>query len=116
MVAQSGPTGPTNVREVFTAIARTMQRVFDHASGYHVHIPSFGMTWGFIACGGADAPDVGAMSEPEVDARVRVRVGSPLRFYDGAAHRGMFGLPKYVREAVAAEPRIITRDNPIYAV
>ena len=116
MVAQSGPTGPTNVREVFTAIARTMQRVFDHTSGYHVHIPSFGMTWGFIACGGADAPDVGAMSEPEVDARVRERVASPLRFYDGEAHRGMFGLPKYVREAVATETRIITRDNPIYAV
>ena len=95
MVAQSGPTGPTNVREVFTAIAQTMQRVFDHASGYHAHIPSFGMTWGFIACGGTDAPNVGAMSEAEVDARIHDRIASPLRFYDGTAHPGVFGLPKY---------------------
>ena len=56
------------------------------------------------------------MSEAEVDARVRVRIASPLRFYDGATQRGMFGLPKFVREAIATETRIITKDNPIYAV
>ena len=116
MVAQSGPTGPTNVREVFTAIAQTMERVFDHTFGYHAHIPSFGMTWGFIACGSSDAPNVGAMSELKVDTRVSERIASSLRFYDGSAHQGMFGLPKFVREAVATETRIITRDNPIYAV
>ena len=116
MVAQSGPTGPTSVHEVFTAIARTMGRVFDNVSGYDAHIPSFGMTWGFIACAGADAPDPGEMSEAEVDARVRERIASPLRFYDGATHRGMFGLPKFVREAIATEKRIITKDNPIYAI
>ena len=116
MVAQSGPTDPANVREVFSSIAQTMRRVFDHASGYQAHIPSFGMTWGFIVCGGADAPDPAAMSEAEVDARIAERITQPLRYYDGATHRGMFGLPKFVREAVAAETRIITRDNPLYAV
>ena len=45
MVAQSGPTGPTNVHEVFSSIAQTMQRVFDHTSGYQVNVPSFGMMW-----------------------------------------------------------------------
>ena len=86
MVAQSGPTGPSNVREVFTAIAQTMQRVFDHTSGYHTHIPSFGMTWGFIACGGADAPNVGAMNEAEVgrtDTRPH-RIAAALLRWHGA--------------------------------
>ena len=116
MVAQSGPTGPTNVNEVFTAIARTMAKVFDHASPSQVNVPSFGMMWGFIACGGADAPNVAAMTEADVDARLRERGVSSLRFYDGEAHRGMFGMPKYVREAVAAETRVITRGSPLYAI
>lgn len=117
MVAQSGPTGPTNAREVFTAIARTMGQAFDQTSMSQVNVPSFGLMWGFIACGGADAPDVAAMPEAEVDERLRERgVAESLRFYDGAAHRGMFGMPKYVRAAVAAETRLITRDNPLYAV
>ena len=116
MVSQSGPTGPTNVHEVFSSIAQTMQRVFDHTSGYQVNVPSFGMMWGFIACGSADAPNVAEVDPAEVDARLRDRLSSPLKLYDGAAHRGLFGLPKYVRDAIAAETRIITEDNPLYAI
>ena len=116
MVAQSGPTGPTNVHEVFTAISQTMRQVFDHASGHQVNVPSFGTMWGFIACGGADAPVVADMEPGEVDARLASRLSSSLRFYDGVAHRGMFALPKYIRQAVAAETRTITIDNPLYAI
>lgn len=117
MVAQSGPTGPTHVSEVFTAIARSMGQAFDQTSMSQVNVPSFGLMWGFIAGGGADAPDIAAMPEAEVDNRLRERgVAESLRFYDGAAHRGMFGMPKYVRAAAAAETRLITRDNPLYAV
>ena len=71
MVSQSGPTGPTNVHEVFSSIAQTMQRVFDHTSGYQVNVPSFGMMWGFIACGSADAPNVAEIDPAEIDARLR---------------------------------------------
>ncbi len=116
MVAQSGPTSPTNVKEVFTAIAHTMGQAFDHTSGYQVNVPSFGTMWGFIACGGADAPVVADLPPGEIDARLAARVGSPLRFYDGVAHRGIFSLPKYVRDAIAADTRTITKDNPLYAV
>jgi len=116
MVAQSGPTGPTNVHEVFTSISQTMQRVFPHASGCRVNVPSFGTMWGFIACGSDDAPNVAGMEPREIDARLKDRIDSTLRFYDGVAHQGMFSLPKYIREAVEAERRIITRDNPLYAV
>ena len=93
-----------------------MGQVFDHASLSQANVPSFGMTWGFIACGGADAPNVAAVDPADVDARLRERGVAPLRFYDGEAHRGMFATPKYVREAVAAETRVITRDNPLYAI
>ena len=116
MVAQSGPTSPTNFHEVFTAIWNTMRQAFDHASGCQVNVPSFGSMWGFIACGGADAPVVADLPPHEIDARLAERLSSPLRFYDGLAHRGMFSLPKYIRDAVASDTRTITRDNPLYAV
>lgn len=116
MTAQAGPAGPTNVREVFTAVSHTMLRVFDHASGYRVNVPSFGTMWGFVACGGPDAPRVGELGPAEIDARLGSPIASTLRSYDGIAHRGMFSLPKYIREAVAAETRIITKDRPLYAV
>jgi len=37
-----------------------------------------------------------------------------LRFYDGVAHRGVFGLGKHIREGIAAEERVITKATPVY--
>ena len=39
-----------------------------------------------------------------------------LRSYDGIAHQGMFAVPKFLREAVAAETRVITREEPLFVV
>ena len=39
---------------------------------------------------------------------------SKLRFYDGSAHRGVFGLGKFVGSSLAAEDRVITDANPIF--
>ena len=116
MVAQSGPTGPTNVKEVFTSISKTMRRVFAHTSGYRVNVPSFGTMWGFVTCGGADAPVVSELEVDDIDTRIAARLASDLRYYDGVAHRGMFSLPKYIRVAVDGETRVITKDNPLYAI
>ena len=42
------------------------------------------------------------------------RVARELRFYDGLTHRGMFSIPKYLREEMAANKRIITKDEPLF--
>jgi len=34
--------------------------------------------------------------------------------YDGLSHKGMFQLPKYTREGLISETRIITKSNPIF--
>ena len=49
-----------------------------------------------------------------MDARIAGRIDGELRYYDGITHRGMFSLPKYMRAALAAETRTITRDDPIF--
>ena len=116
MVAQAGPAGPLNHTEVFTAVHRTVATAFAVTSAYRVYMPSFGTSWGFVVGGPADAPDVAAMHPDEADRRIAQRLLSPLRFYDGITHVGLFALPKYLRAAMAAEQRLITTDSPIFAV
>ena len=36
--------------------------------------------------------------------------------YTGIAHRGMFAVPKFLREAVEAETRVITQEEPLFVV
>ena len=116
MVTQSGPAGPTNVTEVFTAIRKTMGEVFTQTVPYRVYVPSFGTAWGFTAGGLDGAPLLAGLGADEIDARIGSRLTSGLSYYDGVAHQGMLGLPKYIREAMASEQRVITKAAPLYAI
>jgi spermidine synthase len=41
-------------------------------------------------------------------------VRKTLRFYDGIAHQGLFFLPKYLREELQKEKRVITEQEPLF--
>jgi spermidine synthase len=112
LVAQSGPTGAAFVEQCFSAVANTMALVFDATYGSEAFVPAFGTTWGFMVA--SLGPDPTALSADEIDARLSQRVTGDLRFYDGVTHTGMFALPKYLRAAMSAEDRVITRDTPLY--
>jgi len=114
LVVQAGPCGPLNYHEVFTAIHHTLSAAFPVVAPYRVYMPSFGSAWGFILAG--ERLDLPAVSPDEIDARLAARLTRPLRLYDGATHSGLFSMPRYIREALAKEKRLITRDNPLYAV
>ena len=91
-----------------------MRQVFAHTSEYRVFVPSFGTMWGFIACGGTGSSILKDMEPATVDQSLEQRLTSPLKYYDGIAHRGMFNLPKYFRSGIESETRVITNDNPIF--
>ena len=112
MVAQAGPTGPALYEQCFAAVANTVATVFDNTGAYDAFVPSFGSTWGFVV--GSTGPDPSALTADDVDARLRERVRARLRYYDGLTHSGMFALPKFLREAVEAEERVITRADPLF--
>ncbi len=114
MVVQAGPTGPAFLEQCFASVAHTMSSVFPAAYPYEAFVPCFGSTWGFILAG--ERLDPAAMSVGEIEGRLATRLTRPLRFYDGITHSGLFSLPKYIREALAKEERLITRDTPLYAV
>lgn len=114
MVAQSGPTGATFYEQCFSAVANTVGSVFPQAHLCEAFIPSFGTTWGFVM--GTPDDTVLSLDAAEIDRRIAQRVAGELRSYDGIAHRGMFAVPKFLREAVAAETRVITRKEPLFVV
>ena len=114
MVAQSGPTGPGSFEQCFSAVASTIGSVFAGMRFYEAFMPSFASTWGFVV--GSQGPDPALMAAAEIDRLIAERVGATLRFYDGVAHQGMFAVPKYLREAVAQESRVITQGSPLFVL
>jgi spermidine synthase len=111
MALQSGSTSMI-ISLGFIAVANTLATAFDVVASYQCEIPSFGGTWGFAAA--SQSLDPRELSPGEVDRRLSSRVSRPLRFYDGITHRGVFAIPKYLREEMAREKRIITKDQPLF--
>ncbi len=96
----------------FIAVANTLRTAFSVVAPYQAEIPSFGGTWGFTVA--SQSLDPLELSPEEVDRRISSRINKTLRFYDGLTHRGIFSIPKYLREEMAREKRIITRDKPLF--
>ncbi len=116
MVVQAGPAGPINYTEMYTAIQRTVGSVFPQCAAYRAYMPSFGTEWGFVIGGQEDASPVAAMTSEEIDSRLAARLPSPLRYYDGITHAGLFALPRYLRQGFAEEQRLITMASPVFAI
>ena len=114
MVSQSGPTGPSFYEQCFSAVANTVGSVFPIVTLSETFVPSFGSTWGFVI--GSLQEDTAKMTPEEVDARIADRMAGQLRYFDGTTLRGMVSVPKYLRESVATEQRVISRDAPLFVV
>jgi len=54
-----------------------------------------------------------SLTKSDVDTRILERGCNELRFYDGQTHEGLFMLPKYVREILDQENRIILDESPL---
>jgi spermidine synthase len=114
MVAvQSEPCMAGNL-EAFTAISNTLKSVFPRVYPYHAMVPSFSFDWGFNLA--SLGPNPLGLTAQEVDRRLEERGCTSLRSYDGEAQRGLFTLPKHVREALKHETRVITEDDPLVVV
>lgn len=112
MVVQAGPTGPTFHQQCFSVVSKTIGKIFPEVFAYEALVPSFGTTWGFVT--GSINNNPSSLSSTEVDSRIAERISKELRYYDGITHLGMSHLPKYLREAIARETRIISKRNPLF--
>jgi len=105
--------GMTKVGEIgfYTAIHRTLSRVFPVVAGYQTYVSCFGTPWGFILA--SKKVDPRRQLEPAVDALVAERVRGQLAYWDGTTHQHAFALPKHIRKAIAEQTRIVTDANPL---
>ena len=108
------PAGLINYTECLTAIARTLSLVFPKCWSYTTYVPSFITPWGFVL-GHTDAQATLPEAE-EVDRLISQRLSRPLRHLDGLTHRGLFCLPRYLREGIASEQRTVTDAQPVFMV
>ena len=94
------------------AVNNTLRSVFSIVCAYQVSIPCFGGPWGF--CLASQNLNPLQLSVSEVDRRISDRSLNSLKFYDGLTHQGMFSLPKYLRDELSNQTRLITDDQPLY--
>jgi len=111
IVVQAGSASLTELLN-FTAVNNTLKSVFPIVSQYKADMPCFGGPWGF--CLASLNPDPTLLSPDEVDNRIAARSLTGLKLYDGLTHQGMFSLPKYIRDALVSQPRLITDKDPLY--
>lgn len=112
LVTQSGPAGPYNYKECFTAICNTLGTVFTNVNPYSLFVPCFGTPWSFTVATQSEFPTMPSI--PIIDNAIQKRVNHRLRYYDGLTHHHLFSLPKYLRDGLAKEIRIISDLHPIF--
>ncbi|MHB8544710.1 MAG: polyamine aminopropyltransferase [Leptospirales bacterium] len=96
----------------FSAVYQTLNSVFPVVAPYQASIPSFGLPWGFAIA--SKNQDPRQFSESLVDQKIRERISSPLSFYDGTTHKGIFGIPKHVRRELDSSNIIIEDNHPLF--
>jgi len=108
---QSGSAAWTELLN-FTAVNNTLKSVFPTVCPYQVDVPSFGGPWGFCLASLNLNPVL--LSATEIDNRLSSLSLNGLKFYDGLTHRGMFSLPKHLRDELSKQTRLITDSQPLY--
>ncbi len=106
--------GMSKVNELFFygAIYHTLREVFPVVAPYQTFISCFGTPWGFMLA--SKGIDPRKQTAAEVDKLIAERMDPKrLGYWDGQAHLHSFNLPKFLREAIAKNDRVITDANPL---
>ncbi len=95
--------------ESAATIHATVRVVWQNVFTYAAFMPAYTTDWSF-SIAGTTLDDPAQLKPHDVDERIRTRLISTLRSYDGNTHARLFHLPRYVREAFA-ESRTESRDS-----
>jgi spermidine synthase len=108
---QAGPVSLSDL-SCFSAIHQTLLTVFPVVAPYWASIPSFALPWGFSVA--SKRLDPRELRPDAVDRLIARRLKTDLRYYDGLTHQMSFLLPKYLRERLQEEKRIIEDNHPLF--
>jgi spermidine synthase len=108
---QAGPVSLTDLT-CFAAIHQTLLTTFPVVAPYWACVPSFSLPWGFSVA--SIVTDPRRLGPAAVDRLIAERLETELRYYDGITHQMRFLLPKYVRQRLQEEKRIIEDNHPLF--
>lgn len=110
IIVQSGAASLTE-NDVFTSICTTLNNVFPHVFPYSTYIPSYALPWGFTMA--THNPGNLDITGEAIDERINSRITGMLRFYDSITHHALFNLPKYLRDDLQKQNRVIKDKDPL---
>ncbi len=109
LMVQAGPISPPEVT-THARLVNTLKTVFNNVASLSAPTPSYGRAWGFALCSD-EAIDL--QPQPElVDRLLEEKTTGGYRFLDGMTLLGIMQTPLYVRQAIAAETKVYTLDEP----
>lgn len=95
-----------------SSVVATMRTAFPVVRPFLAQVASFALPWSFALA--TKGPDPRTLSVDEVDARIKDRIVGPMRWYDGETNAGLFHLPRYLREALGTQGRVIRDNEPLF--
>ena len=111
--AQTGPGTPLQF-DLHPAINNTLKKVFKIVRSYIVYIPSYDMPWSFTFCSDNPALDPVLMKASEIDKLISKKFKNELKFIDGETINGIFSIPKYHRNLMSRNKKIIKKSKPMF--
>lgn len=114
--AMTMQAGMTKIGELgfFSSVHRTLEQVFPVVAGFQTFISCFGTPWGFIVA--TKRTDPRQQSPETIDRLIADRIRGRLQYWDGTTHLHALSLPKFIRDAIAQQDRIITDEHPLIVV
>ena len=102
---------PVTRPNVFHRVYSSLSSVFSIVRPYLVYVPLYGAIWGMATA--SDKTDPLLLDPRGVEDRLKDRAISHLQYYNGDTHRGVFGLPNYVKSIIGQPARPITAEDPM---
>lgn len=113
ITVQAGPAKLPHVT-CLPSIYKSLEMVFEKVRAYTSYISSYNCLWAFVMA--SKAFDPCTFSSHTIDALIRDKGFHDLNYYDGETHTHIFSLPKYLRNIISTEGRIIRDKEPLYIV
>jgi len=102
---------PVTRPNVFHRVYSSLSSVFSIVRPYLVYVTLYGAIWGMATA--SDKTDPLLLDPKSVEDRLKDRAISHLQYYNGDTHRGVFGLPNYVKSIIGQPARPITAEDPM---
>ncbi len=103
---------PDRYPSVFGRINATLADLYANVSHGFCFIPLYGTTMSFAYA--SDEVDVKDIAYDVIEERLKERGITGLKYYNGEIHSGIMAEPNYIKEILAGNHEVVTKENPIH--